>query len=132
MTSLLSYQHEINFLNNILSNLHLEHHIYHLGDSVENSIDLDLREILGIAKGSANEWPSHIKRMIRPNTIVYVTDEFFCQYIALMLPELEDTILIVGPYLTTAISIEQLLDIMEQKKVPDHWIPLLKNYRIFP
>ncbi|MBE5887776.1 MAG: helix-turn-helix domain-containing protein [Lachnospiraceae bacterium] len=128
MTSSLSYEHEINFLNSILSNLHLDHHIYHLGDSIDKPMDLDLREILGIAKGSANEWLSHIKRIIRPNTIVYVTDEFFCQYIALMLPELEDTILIVGPYLTTAISIEQLLEIMEQKNVPGHWIPLLKNY----
>ena len=128
MTSLLSYEHEINFLNSILSNLHLEHHIYHLGDSVENSIDLDLREILGIANKSKKEWQSHIKRIVKPNTIVYVTDEFFCQYIAVLLPELEDTILIAGPYRTIAISIEQLLEIMEQKNVPEQWIPLLKNY----
>ncbi|MBQ8624862.1 MAG: helix-turn-helix transcriptional regulator [Agathobacter sp.] len=89
---------------------------------------MSLRETLGIQKESEAEWKAHIQHIVKPNTIVYITDEFFCQYVTILLPETENALFSIGPYITNAITIEQLLEIMEQKNVPQQWLPILKSY----
>lgn len=89
---------------------------------------MELRETLGIVQGTENDWQSHIEKMMKPNTILYLTDEFFCQYVLLPLTGTEDSVLIIGPYITTALSVEQRMEILEQKSIPAQWLPILKNY----
>ena len=128
MTNLSSYSNELSFLQKIFSNMRLNSYMYHLGDPISPTIDMSLRKTLGIANKSNVEWQAFIKRIMKPNTIIYLTDEFFCQYIAILLPEQENTIFTVGPYITKEISIDEFLAIMEQKSIPQHWIPILKKH----
>ena len=128
MTSQLPYIRELHFFQKILSNLNLNCNVLNLGEEFTPTLDMSLRETLGMAPRSTQEWQELIRQTVRPNTMFYITDEFFCQYVVCLLPGQAHTLLSIGPYITSAISIEQLLEIMEQKSIPDHWIPLLKNY----
>ena len=124
----LPYASEFRFFQNLISNMHLPYHVFSLEDSFMGITDIKLRETLGINQASENEWRTHLKHILKPNTIVYITDEFFCQYVTLMLPESDSRIMSIGPYITSAFSIDQLLEIMEQKAVPSQWLPVLKNH----
>ena len=128
MTSSLRYNSQLIFFQNILTNLHLSHHIHKSGELVTNFTDMNLREALGIKNESQADWKTHLQHIVKPNTIVYVMDEFFCQYAGVLLPETGNAFFSIGPYLTNAVSVEQLLNIMEQKNIPNEWLPILKSY----
>ena len=119
---------ELNFFINFTHHLNLPHHLLEIDSASITSSDMELREMLGISSQSSQSWKPHLARILKPNTITYVTDEFFCQYVILLLPDTSNSILTIGPYITSAITIEQFLDIMQKKSVPSEWLPILKNY----
>lgn len=124
----LPYNNELQFFLNFITHLHLTHHIFSLKDSIVATADMELRETLGIGPKAELDWQTHIERMIKPNTILYMTDEFFCQYVIIPLANMEDSLLVIGPYVTHALSLEQRMEILEQKSIPAQWLPILKNY----
>lgn len=128
MSYQLSYQRELDFFTGYISNLNISYHIFTSEDSVFHFVDTALRDTLGITKESVEDWRIHFERIITPNKIVYITDEFYCQYITILLPEHDNAVLSIGPYLTTTLPADRLLEIMEQKAIPPHWLTTLKNY----
>lgn len=122
------YQKELQFFINFINHLHVTHHVFSLDDSFVSTTDLELRETLGIIKKAEIDWQTHIRRLIKPNTIMYLTDEFFCQYVIFPLEKTDNLLLSIGPYVTNDLSIEQRMEILEQKSIPPQWLPILKNY----
>ncbi len=132
MTNNSSYYHELQFFKKFISNLHLIYHEFSTGQTIElfsnlSVTDLSLRSTLGIGN-IEDEWREHMQYMMKPNTIFYITDEFFCQYIMLQLPKHETHYLSIGPYITSALSIRQMLEILEQRGIPAGWNKILQNY----
>ena len=124
-----TYYNELQFFLHFLEHLRLSYHIISSPNFDDtDTTDMELRKTLGILEITQDNWQMHMKRMLKKNTLLYVTDEFFCQYVLLPLSETENRILLIGPYITQALSIEQRMDILEQKSVPLQWLPILKNY----
>lgn len=96
------YKKELEFLRKILSQIHLNMHTFPSTDSFDDRIDMGLRNFLGLKDDYMNYFGLSLKG-IQPNTIYKVSDEFFCNYIILALPEqteYKDHILTIGPYTT--------------------------------
>lgn len=116
------------FFLTFLKQLGLSYHQFTLGEPIAVTSDIELRETLGIAPKSTADWQADIERFIKPNTIMYITDEFFCQYVFVPLADRTDAALVIGPYITNTLSLEQRLEILEKKSIPTQWLPILKNY----
>lgn len=124
----LPYNNELQFFLNFITHLGLSQRVFPIKGAFVSSSDMELRETLGIGQKSEMDWHAYIRQMIKPNTILYMTDEFFCQYVLVPLADTDDSILVIGPYVTNALSLEQRIEILEQKSIPPQWLPILKNY----
>ena len=128
-----THEKELTFFKNYIANLHLPYHEFSTSEPISSLADLSLtdmslRQTLGISQNVETEWKEHLSYITKPNTIIYITDEFFCQYVLFQLPEVTESYISIGPYITSAITIDQLLEILEQKNVPSLWLGILKNY----
>ena len=128
------YLNELNFFKKYIANLQLPHYEFSSNDfslaHFEELLlpDMSLRRTLEINQNIEAELLDNLSYILKPNTIIYITDEFFCQYVLLQLPDEKGTYLSIGPYITAAMSIEQRLEIMEQRNVPATWLKILGNY----
>lgn len=112
------YEAALSFLENIGKKFHLQILTVTPGEEREQSIDLGLRSFLGR--------PDHYDRLVSDmvlhserNTIYRLTDEFFCCYLYLRLPDTpRHTALIAGPYITFEMSHEQFTADVERIGVP--------------
>ena len=130
------YLTELNFFKKYISNLQIPHYEFSSSDfslaRFEELLlpDMSLRRSLGVNQALEAELLDSLSYILKPNTIIYITDEFFCQYVLLQLPDEKGTYLSIGPYITSAMSIEQRLEILEQRNVPSSWVKILgNNYR---
>lgn len=123
-----SHKKELEFFLNFITHLRLSYHIYTDRDALNTTTDQQLRETLGIAERAMFDWETLLRQLIQRNALMYVTDEFLCQYVLVPLPGTEFALLSIGPYITDTLSLEQRMDIMEQKSIPVEWLPILKNY----
>jgi len=108
------YAAELAFFQKTLKKLHLRATEISVAHGLNHQIDFGLRSFLGREKDYARFFCLN-NEMVKPNTIYKLTDNLRCRYIYLQLPhESEQSILVVGPYLTAEIRHEQLLEIAEQ------------------
>ncbi len=122
------YDRELQFLQKCLSQVQIHNVIYNADNPLALTPDLEIRRSLGLDNRSYEELYEIMTRSVKPHSILYLTDEFFCQYILMMLPEAGYPILCIGPYIANSLSIDQLIEILVQKMIPDSWIPTLKHF----
>lgn len=122
------YDSELRFLQSAYQKIRLKTQVF-LADGIpEESVDLGLRRQLGRRRETGWVMLDFIKRM-RPNTIYRVTDEFFCSYCFLLLPErAEKTVFALGPYLTEEPAREQILERAEALGLHPASMPGLYSY----
>ena len=73
----------------------------------------------------ARLWRSVLRQPLKPSTLYKTADEYRRTYLYLLLPETtEKTVLLIGPYLPEALTIEELLELGEQ----DGLSPQMQKY----
>ena len=97
------------------------------------TLDGGLRQILGVAYADPNVFYMASRRR-RQHTAYKIQDRFFCHYIALLLPGASGgTPLVIGPYLTEALTRETVGELAQTMKLPPQRIPqLISHYMAMP
>lgn len=107
------HQTEVNFLQNMLAKLHLAIHHLTPRQQAEPPLDLGLRRFLGQEDAYRRLFET-MPFQLEDNTIYKITDSFQCNYLFLPLPEASPCVMAIGPYMTTQLSREQLLQEAER------------------
>lgn len=123
------YEAELTFLKKILKNFNLGIYTVTEDSAINYQADLGLRKSLGLAE-EYNRLFGVKFHSVRPNTVYFVSDDFFCKYILLQLPEqTPETVLLIGPYTELEYSETSLYETFERYKVPSVVVQtLLKFY----
>lgn len=90
-------------------------------------VDLGVRKDLGLT----NDF-THLKKIIEQETtkkcVNYITDEFFCHYVLLILPKTTpEEVIIIGPYLLANDS-DKISAFLKESDITSAWLSILKNY----
>jgi len=110
----LSYTVQLDYLLKVLKKMNLQAFIVSEGTTPGSSVDLGLRNILGINAGYETTF-SCPSGWADEKTVYKLSDEFMCNYIFMLIPE---GALLIGPYQTFDVRREQLLEIAERCAMP--------------
>ncbi len=116
----MAYEAEIRFLEKLLSQFHLKMHIINSEKPLDENVDLGLRKFLGIEKDYGKSFRSFLHRS-QSNTVYKISDDFFCNYIVMMLPEHKSddkTFLVIGPYTEQDFTKQDIFRAIEKYQVP--------------
>ena len=109
----MTYQAELNYLMATLEKMNLQALRVAHDNLSRQRPDFGLRKSLGL-ESVYEQAIRHLPQVLQSNTIYKLTDEFFCNYFFLRLPEEENTFLLIGPYLSFRLSREWMLEKAEQ------------------
>ena len=122
------YNAELSFFTNLLLNCHLPYSLVTPNTFDYTSIDNGLRKLLGLHT-LYDEIRVFFNNSIKPNTIYKIHDNFFCNYIFLLLPQTElPTIMIVGPYTNIEITKHSLMQLTEKYTIPPQIFSTIERY----
>ncbi|MBQ2775845.1 MAG: helix-turn-helix domain-containing protein [Clostridia bacterium] len=122
------YESELSFFCKILNNMHIDTCLVNSKDSLPNSIDRGLRTFLNMEDSYKNLF-STLWRKVEPNTIYRLRDPFFCSYVFMLLPNTStDTVLVAGPYLSTEITHQMLMEAVEKYAIPPQVFSQIEKY----
>ncbi|MGN1124159.1 MAG: helix-turn-helix domain-containing protein, partial [Eubacterium sp.] len=122
------YEAEFAFFKKIIKNMRINSYISVKGELFENKIDGGIREFLNISD-SYDSLIKYFWQICDANTVNKVTDEFFCNYIAIPLPySNKEQILIAGPYISTKITREILYENAEKYSLSPKMISQIEKY----
>ena len=122
------YDSALTLLRNIGKKFRLQISVVTPGEEHEQAVDLGLRSFLGL-----DERYDHLFRdtliQCRDNTIYRLTDEFFCGYLFLILPDTpRHTALIAGPYITFEMNHERFVAESDRFGVPPWMHKRMEDY----
>ena len=124
----MEHENELMFLCDTFKKARLSAMVIPYDELTSRAFDAGLEEVLGY-KGSLEARNLYLsENPIEPNTLYKATDTFGLSYIWLKLPFRQNDILIVGPYLTSAPTKEQLLELGEQLGVSPKRQRYLEEY----
>ena len=112
----MGYEAELDYLMRVLQKLNLQALILSPENAPRQRVDLGLRKFLGL-EGLYQQAVRLVPGLLRHNAIFRLTDEFFCHYIFFLLPDSRDSHFIIGPYLSSPVSRERLLEQVEHYSV---------------
>ncbi|MBQ7766670.1 MAG: helix-turn-helix domain-containing protein [Lachnospiraceae bacterium] len=114
----MSYHSELAFTEKILSHFRLKTRIVTEETFSVSNIDLGLRQLLGFEEiRDLSHFFIHNK--MKSNTIYKLTDNFYCNYFILRLPETAvDTYWIAGPYTTRDFNHTEIMEFTEKYSLP--------------
>lgn len=93
-----------------------------------SACDGGLRKLLGVEETYANN-ARFAAHWSQERTVYKMVDPFFCRYIYLRLPHRDPSaFLVAGPYLTTELSSEDLMEMLEMWGLSLSLLPQLINY----
>lgn len=122
------YASELEFLRRILGNLHIDTCTVTDGSEFPPKIDRGIRSFLGLKKEYDQFFSESVKNL-KPNTILKITDDFFCNYLFLILPETEvKTVFIAGPYVYGDVTREMLEQSAEKFHLPPDLFYQIEKY----
>lgn len=123
----MSYERELIFFQRILDKFNIRYHLLTDPFTQEEPLDLGFRRFLG--RQEEYSYLFHELLFKSDPAILYkLTDHYFCNYIYFRLPEKEDTLFLLGPYLAERISYERLMQDAERFMVPPHLFSQLEDY----
>lgn len=124
----MTYRPALDLLENIGKKLRLQILTLVPSQSSSTRVDFGLRDFLSLQESYDLLFRDKLL-LARPNTIYRLQDEFFCNYIYLVLPgETRHTVLIAGPYITFEIRHEDFLEQAERYGVPPWLHKRMEDY----
>lgn len=111
------------FLQNYLSDLHIQHVLTNGAGVDLSSLDLGLRN--SILNRSKTAPDSPIKEL-EAHTIYHIVDYYECSYSFFQFPDRQ--ILFIGPYLTKEFSFHDIHTLMNNLQIPAELFPQLQDY----
>ena len=124
----MKYEAALDFLRNIGKKFHLQIAIVTPGEEHAQPVDLGLRSFLGLEDRYDRLFRDSVAQL-EGNTIYRMTDEFFCSYLALILPDTpRHSALIAGPYITFEIGHDRFFTETEQLGVPPWLHKRMEDY----
>ena len=105
----MSHETEFRFLQTVLQKLHLSLTCLTPGSVPDTPLDMGLRRFLG-QEEAYDQLFGKLPFQIEDNTVCKITDNFLCRYLFLRLPGKERRVVLIGPYMTTQLSREQMLE----------------------
>lgn len=125
----MAYEAELQFLQRILKQMSVPFLVVPADARALHSLDMGLRETLGLAEESVADWTSRMGRSLREKTLFYITDEFYCRYAAVYLPQgKRGEVLVIGPYTSENVDRLWLDGFMAQGELHADWLPVLENF----
>lgn len=121
-----NYEHELNFLRDVLNKCHIHTALVSHFDSADSMFDPRLISLVG---SKPNLTVKKVLGKLEDKTKYILTNEFKFQYIIVKLPlESEKNILLIGPYLYNPLSSKEILEIGENLQLTLTAQKLLKDY----
>lgn len=122
------YETELAFFLRQVSQMNLPFREISLDEQGLRGADMGLRSALGVPE-SAADWPYRLGGSVDEGVIWYITDEFACRYVVLLLPNRQlRKVLVIGPYMTEEADQQWVLKFVEDNALDPGWIPILENY----
>lgn len=109
----MGYQAELDYLMRVLHKMNLQALIISPDNIYRQRPDLGLRKFLG-QESLYEQATRMMPGFLRDNAIARITDEFFCNYMFLRLPDAADAHLLIGPYVSFPVPRERLLEEAER------------------
>ena len=107
------YQKELDLIRKTFKTCRLQSYLVNLDVSFEEEFDMGLRKLIGDNVEQKGFYDFFHK--LKPCTLYRVTDNFLCRYIIMLLPKTENqTVFILGPYISEEISREQVYEQSEK------------------
>lgn len=121
------YEKELNFFLKTLEYSKIGFHRAKGNTLSTKDVDMGIRKDIGLSENFA-----HLKKIFekesKKQSITYITDEFFCHYILLILPDTSpDEVIIIGPYLLANES-EKVTNLLNETEIAPAWLSILSNY----
>lgn len=122
------YASELEFFRRILGNLHIDTCTVTGGSEIPPKIDRGIRDFLGLEK-EYEQFFSETAKNMKPNTVLKITDDFFSNYIFILLPETAaKSVFIAGPYVHGGITHEMLEQATEKYNLPSNLFYQIEKY----
>lgn len=120
------YKAELAFLQRLLENYRLRYYL--VTDCPLPELDMGIRNLLRLDQTYRYD-TDIFSSLIQPNRIYRISDDLFCNYIALRLPDTEPpVIMIVGPYTNRDISRRFMQEFAENTALAPELLPQIQQY----
>ena len=123
----MKYESELNLLKAALKKCRINVTVAELSDRMDSNVDFGLRLLMDL-KNEYNKTFYEIFGKIEEMTVYTFTDIFECSYIIFLLPDSANKILIVGPFLKTVITKNDLVFLCEKINPYFKDVRLIENY----
>ena len=122
------YESELRFLTDILSRCRVQTQLLTPSSKIDDKIDFGFRRIFADAT-IYNKTVAEFFCKIEPNAVYKIVDTMEYRYILLLLPQTEkETILCIGPYLSSEITHSKILEIAERLKIDPKRVNELESH----
>lgn len=117
------------FLEGFFSKLNVGAHIINFDDALSSDVDLGLRHAITGESGINLRSFEELKPSFPTTNIIYLCcDRYECHYILLPIHDEDDSIMILGPYITETASISHTNEICQKNSIPEGFISFLHQY----
>lgn len=123
----MSYEQQLDLLQTILKKIRLQSVIISSNDNISENIDISLRPLFQ----KENEYANKIRKIffdIKGNTIYKYTNTYLFKYIFFLLPETSNKVFIIGPFLSTELNRETLMELAEKLGITPKDLNSFENY----
>lgn len=122
------YDSVLAYVRKVMENNHIPTTIYEEPFENIEILDWGLRESL-LADFDKNKYISIFMKACRENTLYYFTDDYYCSYACMQLPNpMKKQYFIIGPFTYVDINQKNYYKVLEELKLPSHLIPLMETY----
>lgn len=121
------YERELRFLQAAFGKCHLQTLLLNPLEPLDTRMDMGLYAFIAGMEIAGRNFYDFVSP-VHANTIYEVTDSFLCCYIFFLLPEEEEIILFIGPYLEERVTHGQVADCAGRMGIAPQRIQELENY----
>lgn len=122
------YDGVLAYIRKVLENRHIPTTIYEEPFEEIKCIDNGLRESL-FMDFDKKEALMQFVNACREDTLYYVTDEYYCSYVCMKLPNpKKQQYFVIGPFTYVDINPKNYLTLLEKLDIPANLLPILENY----
>lgn len=122
----MQHEAELSFFQAILKNANIPCHVFSSSQELHaTGFDCGLRALLNLHIDYLEEIDLFLQQC-EPNKIYRIQDPFHCRYYLLQVPEEHPRYILVGPFMSQAVTDQELQGILEHYSLPLEWMGKLK------
>ncbi len=122
------YENELRLVREVFRKCHLQTLVLGTQEVLDSRVDLGLRQLL-VGESAYGKSFSALFSVVEKGTFYHLVDAYLCQYLYFLLPDaVQESVLLVGPYLGEELRREQILEQTEQLHLPPHMSAELERY----